>query len=287
MDFGIVTFPTDTSIEPQDLGPALEERGFESLFYAEHTHIPTSRESPFIGGGDLDPMYWHSHDQFIALTMVAAHTNTLKLGTGITLLTEHDPINMAKATASLDRFSNGRLIFGIGAGWNAEEMQDHGVAYRDRWKVTRERMLAIREIWTQDEPEFHGEFINFPPMWCWPKPLQSGGPPVLMGAYSKYVPERIAEYCDGWMPIEGLLEDVPDALANIHAAMKQRGRDPASLDVTVLAEVKERDGFDPARLERMTQVDANRVLLPLAGLPRDRALAVLDEYANMIARINP
>jgi probable F420-dependent oxidoreductase len=287
MDFGIVTFPTDTSIEPQDLGPALEERGFESLFYAEHTHIPTSRESPFIGGGDLDPMYWHSHDQFIALTMVAAHTNTIKLGTGITLLTEHDPINMAKATASLDRFSNGRLIFGIGAGWNAEEMQDHGVAYRDRWKVTRERMLAIREIWTQDEPEFHGEFINFPPMWCWPKPLQSGGPPVLMGAYSKYVPERIAEYCDGWMPIEGLLEDVPDALANIHAAMKQRGRDPASLDVTVLAEVKERDGFDPARLERMTQVDANRVLLPLAGLPRDRALAVLDEYANMIARINP
>jgi len=232
-------------------------------------------------------MYWHSHDQFIALTMVAAHTNTLKLGTGITLLTEHDPINMAKATASLDRFSNGRLIFGIGAGWNAEEMQDHGVAYRDRWKVTRERMLAIREIWTQDEPEFHGEFVNFPPMWCWPKPLQSGGPPVLMGAYSKYVPERIAEYCDGWMPIEGLLEDVPDALANIHAAMKQRGRDPASLDVTVLAEVKERDGFDPARLERMTQVDANRVLLPLAGLPRDRALAVLDEYANMIARINP
>jgi probable F420-dependent oxidoreductase len=266
------------------LGPALEERGFESLFYAEHTHIPTSRRTPFVGGGELAAMYWHSHDQFVALTMAAAVTKKLTLGTGITLLTEHDPINLAKACASLDRLSGGRLIFGIGAGWNAEEMEDHGVQFRDRWKVTRERMLAIKTIWTEDEPEYHGEFVDFPPMWCWPKPLQAGGPPVLMGAYSRYVPDRIAEYCDGWMPIEGLLDDIPKSLADIHAAMRARGRDPGKLDVTVLAEVRARDGFDPVRLERMVAAGANRVLLPLADLPRDGSLRVLDDFAGMIAK---
>lgn len=286
MDFGIVCFPTDTSIEPQDLAPALEERGFESLFYAEHTHIPTSRRSPFIGGGDLAEMYWRCHDQFVSLSIASAVTTTLKLGTGVTLVTEHDPITLAKAAASLDRLSGGRLLFGIGAGWNAEEMEDHGVAFADRWKVTRERMLAIREIWNEDEPEFHGKFVDFPPMWCWPKPLQTGGPPVLMGAYSKYVPARIAEYCDGWMPIEGLLEDVPAALSDIHAAMRARDRDPETLDVTVLAEVRERAGFDPVRLERMIQIGANRVLLPFANFGRDEALRMLDDYAGMIARLS-
>lgn len=285
MDFGIVCFPTDTCIEPQDLAPALEARGFESLFYAEHTHIPTSRRTPFIGGGELPSMYWHSHDQFVALSIAAAVTKTLKLGTGVTLITEHDPINLAKATASLDRLSGGRLLFGIGAGWNAEEMADHGVPFADRWKVTRERMLAIKRIWSDDVPEYHGQFVDFPPMWCWPKPLQVGGPPVLMGAYSKYVPARIAEYCDGWMPIEGLLQDFPGALAEIQAAMRARGRDPASLDITVLAEVRDKRGIDPSRLERMMNLGANRVLLPFADFPRDEALHVLDEYAATIAQL--
>lgn len=285
MDFGIICFPTDTSIEPQDLAPALEARGFESLFYAEHTHIPTSRRSPFVGGGELPAMYWHCHDQFVALSVAAATTRTLKLGTGVTLVTEHDPINLAKATASLDRLSGGRLLFGIGAGWNAEEMEDHGVAFADRWKVTRERMLAIRRIWTDDEPQYHGKFVDLPPMWCWPKPVQVGGPPVLMGAYSKYVPARIAEYCDGWMPIEGLIEDIPAALSDIRAAMQARGRDPSKLDVTVLAEVRAQRGLDPQRLERMIATGANRVLLPFADFARDEALAVLDEYAQAIAQL--
>ena len=286
MDFGIVCFPTDTSIEPQDLAPALEARGFESLFYAEHTHIPTSRRSQFVGGGELPAMYWHSHDQFVALSIAAATTRTLKLGTGVTLITEHDPINLAKATASLDRLSGGRLLFGIGAGWNAEEMADHGVAFADRWKVTRERMLTIRSIWNDDVPEYHGQFVDLPPMWCWPKPLQVGGPPVLMGAYSKYVPARIAEYCDGWMPIEGLLADIQSALSDIRAAMQARGRDASKLDVTVLAEVRAQRGLDPKRLERMIATGANRVLLPLADFPRDEALAILDEYAAAIARVS-
>lgn len=285
MDFGIVCFPTDTSIEPQDLAPALEARGFESLFYAEHTHIPTSRLSPFVGGGELPAMYWHSHDQFVALSIAAATSRTLKLGTGVTLVTEHDPINLAKATASLDRLSGGRLLFGIGAGWNAEEMADHGVAFADRWQVTRERMLAIRRIWRDDVPQYHGKFVDLPPMWCWPKPLQTGGPPVLMGAYSKYVPARIAEYCDGWMPIEGLIDDIPAALLDIRAAMQAHGRDPARLDVTVLAEVRAGRGFDPKRLERMVATGANRVLLPFADFARDEALAVLDDYAKAIAQL--
>ena len=284
MDFGIICFPTDTSIEPQELAPALEQRGFESLFYAEHTHIPTSRRSPFVGGGELPAMYWHSHDQFVALSIAAAVTTRLKLGTGVTLVTEHDPINLAKAAASLDRLSRGRLLFGIGAGWNAEEMEDHGVAFADRWKVTRERMLAVRRIWSDDVPEYHGSFVDLPPMWCWPKPLQAGGPPVLMGAYSKWVPARIAEYCDGWMPIEGLIQDIPAALGEIRAAMRARGRDPERLDVTVLAEVRAERGLDPRRLERMVETGANRVLLPLADFPRDEALAILDEYAAAIRR---
>ena len=285
MDFGIICFATDTAIDPQDLAPALEARGFESLFYAEHTHIPTSRRSPFVGGGELPAMYWHSHDPFIALSFAAGCTKTLKLGTGVTLVTEHDPINLAKAAASLDRLSGGRLLFGIGAGWNAEEMEDHGVAFADRWKVTRERMLAIRSIWTDDVPEYHGKFVDLPPMWCWPKPLQAGGPPVLMGAYSKYVPARIAEYCDGWMPIEGLLDDFPRIKGEIHDAMRARGRDPAKLDITVLAEVRQQAGFDPARLARMIELGANRVLLPLADLGRDDALRVIDDYAKLIEQL--
>jgi probable F420-dependent oxidoreductase len=184
VDFGVIGFPTDQSITPLELGPELEQRGFESLFYAEHTHIPTSRRSPFLVGGDLPEMYWRAHDQFVALGMVASVTQTLKLGTGITLVTEHDPINLAKRVASLDALSGGRVIFGIGAGWNAEEMEDHGVAFADRWKVTRERILAAKQIWTQDEPEYHGDFVDFPPMWSWPKPAQAGGPPILMGAWS-------------------------------------------------------------------------------------------------------
>ncbi len=188
-DFGVIMFPTDQSITPQALGTELEVRGYESVFFPEHTHIPTSRRTPFIAGGDLPEMYWRTQDQFVALGMVAAVTENLKLGTGITLVTEHDPINTAKRVASLDALSKGRLLFGIGAGWNAEEMEDHGVPFGDRWKVTRERVLAMREIWSEDEPEYHGKFVDFPPMWSWPKPAQAGGPPVIMGAWSKYVPK--------------------------------------------------------------------------------------------------
>ncbi len=286
LDFGLITFATDGAITPVDLAVALEERGFESLFIAEHTHIPTSRKTPFIVGQELPDMYWRCHDPFVALGMAAAVTRELKLATGIALVAQHDPIVLAKQVASLDVLSGGRVLFGIGAGWNAEEMEDHGVAFKDRWKVTRERVLAMREIWTQDEPEFHGEFVDFPPMWCWPKPLQEGGPPVLMGAYSKWTPARIAEYCDGWLPIDGE-GDMREHLDAIGEAMAARGRTLEELDVTVLPEVSKRRGVDPRRFERMVESGANRVLLPMPDLSRDETLKLLDEYVESIAPFRP
>ena len=281
LNFGLIWFATDGAIPPAELAVGLEERGFESLFIADHTHIPTSRKTPFLTGDDLPDMYWRCHDQFVALSMAAAATTTLKLGTGVTLVTEHDPIILAKQVASLDVLSEGRLLFGIGAGWNAEEMEDHGVNFKDRWKVTRERVLAMREIWPKDEPEYHGAFVEFPPMWSWPKPLQKGGPPVLMGAYSKWTPARIAEYCDGWLPIDGA-GDMGRSLKEIEIAMEAVGRSLSELDITVLPEVSKKRGVDPSRFERMIESGANRVLLPMPDMNRDESLGLLDEYVQII-----
>jgi len=203
LTFGVSLFPTDQTIGPIDLAKAVEERGLDSLFVPEHTHIPASRKTPFPGGGDLPDHYWRSHDPFVALTAAAAVTSRIKLGTGICLVIERDPIQLAKEIASLDVISNGRFILGIGAGWNQEEMENHGASYQNRWKIVREKILAMKEIWNNDEAEFHGEFVDFDPIWSWPKPAQAGGPPIWMGAKSKWSLERIADYCDGWMPIGG------------------------------------------------------------------------------------
>ena len=200
-DFGLVMFPADYAIAPAELARACEYNGFESLFFPEHTHIPASRLSPWPGGAELPKEYWHTHDPFVGLAAAAAVTSTLKVGTGIALVTERDPILMAKQVATLDHISDGRLILGVGAGWNAEEMENHGTLFADRWKVLRERILAMKAIWTDEAAEFHGDFVDFDPLWSYPKPKQVGGPPILMGASSKYMYKRIAEYCDGWFPI--------------------------------------------------------------------------------------
>jgi probable F420-dependent oxidoreductase len=232
-NFGIAAVPTHTSIQPAELARWVEARGFESLWFGEHSHIPTSRKSPSPLGGELPDFFKQFYDQFVALSTAAAVTTKLKVGTGVCLVPEHHTINLAKAVACLDRVSNGRMLFGIGAGWNAEEMADHGVAYRDRWKVTRERILAMRAIWTMDVAEYHGQFVNFDPIWCWPKPIQPGGPPVLMGASSKLVPKRVAEYCDGWFPIDFPGVDLASQLEAIRAAMTQAGRSHSQLDLSV------------------------------------------------------
>ena len=235
-DFGIVTIPTHYTIQPVDFARWMEDNGFESLFFGEHSHIPTSRESQFPGGGGLPQYYKEFFDPFVGLSAAAAVTTTLKVGTSVCLVPEHNPITLAKQVACADRVANGRFLFGIGAGWNAEEMADHGVAFKDRWKVTRESILAMREIWTKEIAEFHGQFVNFDPLWSWPKPLQAGGPPVLMGASSKWSPKRIVEYCDGWIPVDGIdgLSAISSGLEAIRTEADRMGRSMDEFDLSVI-----------------------------------------------------
>src|SRR5882757_11580314 len=181
MKLGVAIFPTDYTIRPDDFARACEERGFESIWFPEHTHIPTSRKTPYPAGGELPKEYLHTHDPFVALMAAAGATKKIKLATGICLVVERDPIITAKEVASLDVLSNGRVLFGIGGGWNAEEMENHGTVFKTRWKLLRERVLAMKEIWTKDEAEFHGEFVSFDPIWSFPKPVQKPHPPILMG----------------------------------------------------------------------------------------------------------
>ena len=200
MEFGAAIFFTDYAMGPVELGRALEERGFESLWAPEHSHIPLSRQSPFPQGGDLPKKYYDVMDPFVTLAAAAAATTRLKVGTGICLVVQRDPIQTAKQVASLDQISGGRFLFGIGAGWNAEEMADHGTVFASRFKLMRERVEAMKAIWTQSKPEYHGEFVSFPPMMTWPKPIQKPHPPVIVGGAYPYGARRAIAYGDGWVP---------------------------------------------------------------------------------------
>jgi probable F420-dependent oxidoreductase len=197
---GVALFQADYSIGPAELARLAEERDFESLFFVEHTHIPVRRDTPRPGGGELPRQYWHLHDPFVALSFAAAATERIKIGTGVCLVIEHDPIVLAKATASLDVLSGGRFLFGVGAGWNQEEMRNHGTDPARRFKVLRERVEAIKTIWTEDEPEYHGEFVDFDPIWSWPKPVQKPHPPVIVGGTGDKVIDRVLAYGDEWIP---------------------------------------------------------------------------------------
>ena len=199
MKIGIVMFATDEAIAITELARACEERGFESLFVPEHSHIPVSRKSPWPGGPELPRFYYRTLDPFVALGAAAAVTTTLNLGTGVALVVQRDPIHLAKEIASLDHVSGGRVLFGVGGGWNREEMENHGTDPKTRWQVLRERVLACQEIWRADEAEFHGEYVNFDPIFAWPKPTRL--PPVLIGGDGAGAFDRVLDYGDGWMPI--------------------------------------------------------------------------------------
>ncbi|HEV2666355.1 MAG TPA: LLM class F420-dependent oxidoreductase, partial [Blastocatellia bacterium] len=224
MHFGIAMFATEYAISPSELASEVEQRGFESIWFPEHTHIPASRRTPWPGGGDLPREYWHTYDPFIALTAAASATTRLRLGTGVCLVIERDPIITAKEVATLDRLSNGRVIFGIGGGWNVEEMGNHGTDYKRRWRVLRERTLAIKKIWTEDEAEFHGEFVDFDPIWSFPKPLQKPHPPILMGGDGPTTFDRVIEFCDGWMPIGLRLVNVEEKIAALRRRAEEADR---------------------------------------------------------------
>lgn len=277
MRIGVFHFPTDYGIDVSELAVALEARRFESLFVCEHTHIPTSRRTPFPSGGELPKRYSHTHDPFVALSFAAAATKKLKLGTGIALITQRDPIVTAKCVASLDQMSGGRFIFGIGAGWNADEMENHGARYDARFKLMRERMLAMQALWTQEEAQYHGEFVNFDPTWQYPKPRQKPYPPVFLGGETDHTLARVAEFCDGWFPRARGGWDPKTAVARLRKAAESAGRDPATLSIIVFAAPA-----DKATLDVYHESGIDHVLIEVPDRGRDEVLKLLDKHASLI-----
>ncbi|MCP9954292.1 LLM class F420-dependent oxidoreductase [Actinomadura madurae] len=272
MQFGISTFVTDDGIPPGVLGRALEERGFESLYLAEHTHIPVKRETPWPGGAELPRHYYRTLDPFVALTAAAAATERLRVGTGIALVVQRDPILLAKEVASLDLVSGGRAALGVGAGWNREEMRNHGTEPTTRMRLLRERVLAVKELWTKDESEFHGEFVDFDPVFSYPKPVQDPHPPVLVGGAGPTTFDRVVEFGDGWMPIYGR---GTDRLAERIAELRERaGR---RLPVTVFGTPPK--GEVVAGLE---EAGVDEVLFNLPTEPEDDTLRALDRLAELV-----
>ena len=258
MEIGVLIFATDYCIRMDELARALEERGFESLFLPEHTHIPANRRTPRPGGGELPKEYWHTHDPFVALSFAAAVTSKLKLGTGICLLPQRDPIITAKSVASLDMLSGGRFIFGMGGGWNVEEMENHGARYETRFKLLRERVLAMKAIWTEDEAAFNGDMVDFDPLWSYPKPVQKPHPPVILGGETDYTLARVIEFCDGWLPRASPAFDPVEGMERLRRAA------------------------EAATLEAYAEAGVSRALLMLPPADRDTVLGLLDGYAPLL-----
>ena len=280
MKFGAIMFSTDYSIRPDDLARLLEDRGFESMWVPEHTHIPASRQSPWPGGGELPRDYWHTYDPFVALTAAAGATTSLKLGTGICLMIERDPITTAKEIASLDMLSNGRFIFGIGGGWNAEEMSNHGTNFRRRWRLLRENILAMKAIWTREEAEFHGAFVNFDKLWAYPKPVQKPHPPIIMGGDGPTTFDRVVEYCDGWMPISGRQSQGPslrEKIAMLKRQAENSGRDPGSIEITVFGTRP-----DAGLIQRLESDGAERIIFTLPSDQKDVVMPIIDQCAGLM-----
>ncbi len=277
---GVYYFPTDYGIDIPELARALEDRGYDALFVCEHTHIPTSRRTPFPGGGELPRKYKHTHDPFVALSFAAAATRRLKLGTGICLVPQRDPIVTAKSVASLDQLSNGRFIFAIGGGWNVDEMENHGTRYETRFKVLRERVLAMKALWTEDTAQFHGDYVSFDPVWMYPKPRQQPHPPILLGGESDHTLRRIVEFGDGWLPRPRNNWEPKSGVARLQAAAKAAGRDPATLSITVFAAPPDREKLMPYR-----EAGIHRVLFEVPDASRDEILRLLDRNAPLIAQL--
>jgi probable F420-dependent oxidoreductase len=281
MDFGAAMFFTDYSMAPVALAEALETRGFESIWAPEHSHIPVSRRTPFPQGGELPRKYAEAMDPFVSLAAAAAATRKLRVATGVCLVAQRDPIQTAKLVASLDQLSQGRLLFGVGAGWNAEEMADHGTVFATRFKLMRERIEAMECIWTQPTAEYHGELVDFGPLMSWPKPMQKPHPPVLVGGAFPYAARRALRYGDGWVPHASRphYPDVSEFLPQFREMARDVGRDPETVPVTVFGADEDAD-----RLRRWRDRGVARVVVSLPSSGPEEIPPLLDRWAELIRR---
>jgi probable F420-dependent oxidoreductase len=277
MDFGVGYFPTHDGIAPGAIAQLVEERGQESLFFAEHTHIPASRDSPWPGGDELPQKYWHCYDLFVALTAAASATSKLRIGSGICLVTERDPIVTAKAVASVDHLSGGRLEFGVGAGWNREEMRNHGTDPRIRMAIMRERIEAMKAIWTQEEASYSGEHVEFERIWSYPKPAQRPHPPILVGGDGATVLDRVLGFGDAWFPNWRKNSRVIERAAELRERAEHAGR-PIELHVIGVP-------ADPKQIEAVREVGARRAVHWLPTGPRATVERALERWEDAIAEV--
>ena len=278
MHIGVMIFDTDYSMPVNELAIALEERSFESLFVPEHTHIPASRESAWPGGANLPKDYWHTFDPFVSLSFAAAATKNLKVGTGICLLPQRDTIVAAKLVASLDRMSEGRFLFGIGGGWNKEEMGHHGVAYTERFARMEEQVAAMKGLWQEEEFGYQGEYVKFTPSWAHPKPVQTPHPPILLGGETDYTLRRVVNYCDGWLPRARHGFDAAANMTRLHEMADSVGRSMETLSVTVFGAPGDR-----ATLASYQEAGVERALLGLPSADKDVVLPMLDKFQELLS----
>jgi probable F420-dependent oxidoreductase len=277
MKTGVMLFPTDYSIHPAELALAAEQRGFESLWVAEHSHIPASRATPWPGGDELPQMYYDVVDPFVALSMAAQATTTLKIATGICLVIQRDPIQTAKVVASLDALSGGRFLFGVGGGWNREEMGNHGTAFEGRWKLLRERIEAMKAIWTQNPAEYHGDRVSFDPILANPKPAQKPHPPIHVGGAFPGGMRRAIRYGDGWIPLLGRGDDdILNHLPAFREAAIEAGRDPDTIEVTIYACPPDKE-----LVQRYADAGISRVVFGVPPANRDIVLGFLDRLTDL------
>jgi probable F420-dependent oxidoreductase len=283
MKVGGAVFFTDYSMTPAEMGRALEERGFDSLWAPEHSHIPLSRKSPFPSGGEVPKKYYDAMDPFVALTAAAAATTKLLVGTGVCLVAQRDPIQTAKLVASIDHVSNGRFLFGVGNGWNQDEMENHGTVFEQRHKLARERIEAMKVIWTKSKAEYHGEFVNFDPMMAWPKPVQKPHPPILVGGAFPFSARRALRYGDGWLPHRARkqYDDVFDLMPNFRQMAAEANRDLASVPVTIWGAKPDAD-----LLKRDRDGGVSRVIITFESAKLNEVLPELDKWAAIIRKLD-
>lgn len=279
-EFGLMLAMTEHTVQPVELAQFAEREGFESIFFGEHTHLPIGDHR--FTERNLSDQYKQFYDPFIALAAIASVTERLKLGTAVSLITEHHPITLANLIGTLEQVSNGRVMLGVGTGWNEVELANHGVEFKHRWKILRERILAMKEIWNNDEPEYHGEFVDFDPIWCWPKPVQAGGPPILVsgGKDPNIIARRVASFGDGWIPLDGP-HDLQVTMDAIQAKVEEAGRaplDPMNFVVGL--------GYaaEPTakRIEEVIEMGFGRVIFTLSGDDRGDAMARAEKMARLI-----